>query len=178
MATCRVRGSISHAWHQMSARQYIGLGGHIRRCAVHINARHHGCAAAYKFAAERRVRGNTGARQHTGARHHGVSGTMQRRRDHLAALAAPWRVATCKQYGHEMRGTIRRENPRKQGCAAAWRVRGNMTSARRHDERAVPEPATNETPRAPAIHKKIIYVCNRSADVTLRLYSSNTTSIS
>src|SRR6218665_3881132 len=83
-----------------------------------------------------------------------VRGTTQRRRGNLAARAAPWRVATCKRYGHEMRGTIRRDNRRKQWCAAALTVRGTIAN------NDVDEAATNETIRVAAIHKKIIYVCN------------------
>src|SRR6218665_3591193 len=83
-----------------------------------------------------------------------VRGTTQRRRDHLAARVPPWRVATCKRYGHEMRSTIRRDNPRKQLCAAALTVRGTIAN------NDVNEAATNETPRVAAVHKKIIYACN------------------
>src|SRR6218665_1218685 len=84
-----------------------------------------------------------------------VRGTTQRRRDPLAARAAPWRVATCKRYGHEVRGTIRRDNPRKQGCAEALTVRSTIAN------NDVNEAATNETSRVAAVHKKIIiYVCN------------------
>src|SRR6218665_3056177 len=83
-----------------------------------------------------------------------VRGTTQRRRDHMAAGAELWRLATCKRYGHEMRGTIRRDNPRRQGWAAALTVRGTIAN------NDVNEAATNETPRVAAVHKHIIYVCN------------------
>src|SRR6218665_3277093 len=92
-------------------------------------------------------RGTMDERQHTSARH------PQRRRDHLATRAAPCRVATCKRYGHEMRGTISRENQRKQGCAPVLTVRGTIAN------NDVNETATKETPFVAAVHKNIKYVC-------------------
>src|SRR6218665_3813470 len=86
--------------------------------------------------------GTMDERQHTGARHHG------RRRDHLAARSAPWRVATCKRYGHELRGTLRQENPRKQECAAALTGRDTIAN------NDVNEAVTNEMTRVAATIKK------------------------
>src|SRR6218665_2817513 len=69
--------------------------------------------------------------------------------------AWPQRRAAALKRGiiHE-RGTIHRENPRKQGCAAALTVRGTI------DNNDVNKTATNETPHVAVVHKKIIYVCN------------------
>src|SRR6218665_1982527 len=102
------------------------------------------------------LRGSTGEDDEAfcRARHHGVRGTTQRRRDHLAARAAPFRVATCKRYGHEMRGTIRRENPRKQKYAAALTVRGTIAN------NDVNEAATNEMTCGAATIKNESNVCN------------------
>src|SRR6218665_518430 len=133
----------------------VELRGSLYNCA------HHGCAAVYECAAERRVRGNAGARQHTGARHHGVRGTTQRRKDHSAARAEPWSVGTCKRHGRKMRGTIRRENPRKHGCAEALTVRGTIANI------DVNEAATNEMIRCAATIKKNLTFVTDVTDVTL-----------
>src|SRR6218665_1512385 len=73
-----------------TARLHATVRGNMENCAAtkdrcaatykgarrHINARHHGCAAVYEYVAERRVRGNTGTRQHTGARNHTYPPTL------------------------------------------------------------------------------------------------------
>jgi len=90
------------------------------------SARQHWCAATYRCAAP------------WSARHHGET-------------KRPYgRAETCKRYGHEMRGIIRRENQRKQGCAAALAVRGTISN------NDVNEAATNEMTRGAATIKKLI----------------------
>src|SRR6218665_2716849 len=94
---------------------------------MYINARHQGCAAAYKCAAERRVRGNTDARKYTGARHHGCAETRVRG---TYECAAAWRVrGSIRMRGH----TDARQHTRLRGTIA---------------DSDVNEVATNETTRS------------------------------
>src|SRR6218665_3604834 len=121
------------------------MRGSIRMRGRTTSARQHWCAEAYRCAAPWSARNHAEMKRPLGR-----------------ARAAPWRVATCKRHGHEMRGTIRRENPRKQGCAAALTDRGTIAN------NDVNEAATNEMTRGAATIKKMhLTFVTDGTDVTL-----------
>ena len=100
----------------MGARQHMELRGSMYNCAAtykdarrHLNAAAPNRAAVYECADERRVRGNTGVRQHTGARHHAetkrpfgrarLHGAWQHVNDTGTKCAAPYAEKTRENKG-------------------------------------------------------------------------------